>query len=276
MLTPKQIQELATHAAAAHGDEETFERKIYDAQMVPGYMDLLINWKDHALMVALLRYYSDKNYWINWRELIAWLGWVILGIIVLSGKPVMGNEIYSPVGSVINRGVYWDVYTHTPATGRRMYGSRELNCHEWVHHINMHLFNESGRKPSYYLGKGEYIQFDAFPNVGLTAIGRLVAQKDRDSTWEAYFPKSAPDWEKYPGKILDEWTAYRLDRMCVIEEGGKDTTSRDNLPKFSVYGDAYIRAVEEYDPEYKEKDKLIKFIRFLQAESTRLRGIIGE
>lgn len=174
-------------------------------------------------------------------------------------------ETYSPPGSIIDRGVFTDVYTHCPVErrGDEYRGNRTTWCHEMVHFVNNRLRN-STRKQCFYLGKNQYVAFDNHPNVTLLEVAAYVQTQDRNSTYKSYLIEQSAWWNKQPLYLLDEWSAYRLDIQCGKEEGIK-LLSTDSWKSFHAFGDALLYAVQAKDPHYKEFARLNQFIQFLKT-----------
>jgi len=95
---------------------------------------------------------------------------------------------------------------------------RHINVHETAHGIHSDLRNEYQKKLRYkcnafYCLKGKAVILKD-PNITIKNVTKYIPSNLKSYRYQLYFVDQLKNWNDMPTYILDEWTAYILDR-CV-------------------------------------------------------------
>lgn len=158
-----------------------------------------------------------------------------------------------------------DIDAQLPAG--HIYGSPDMvnAAHETTHGINSRIRQSRPGMHGFYVGRGRMITFRS-PHLRLTNVAALVPRPFHNDTYGLYLQQQAASWNDTPLYVLDEWTAYCNGTEAGIEQAERgrvapsETKSIECAVSFCAFATALIQAIDRYDPNYSDRDRLIQFI----------------
>lgn len=160
-----------------------------------------------------------------------------------------------------------DVESQMPAN--HIYRDKDIVTwtHETTHGINSRLRNTYKQKCFYVLDN----QFAMFrePKITKRHVAQFLTFEYHDYQYNTYF--NEPYWQDEPTHLLDEWVAYANGSVVRNQANyrQRDDTIK-TLVKFDAYATALLLAVEKYDPNYPDLEKLRWFITWHLARSHQI------
>jgi hypothetical protein len=158
---------------------------------------------------------------------------------------------------------------------------RSTNAHETAHGIHAKLRNDKMRETAFkenisgfFLGGGRYIYFFE-PNIKLSSVSGYLPESLKGRRHNLYLRDQTRHFNTRPLYILDEYVCYLLGaKVCVDDlENNRfnNNHGHDGVAgcfEFSIYSIALVKAIEDQDPEYFEREpRFLDFIKYLIAES---------
>lgn len=163
-----------------------------------------------------------------------------------------------------------DIESHMPAG--HQYRDAELGtwAHETTHGINSQYRVKfgAGVNAFYCLHNRGCVLRE--PKFNRKLVNQFVPSESRGGVWGLYMVGQS-EWDEHPLYILDEWVAYINGAAVLQELYGSARTTRDGTlighdvktaVEFAGYAAALLRAVDKYDPNYSDREKLIEFVAF--------------
>ncbi len=185
---------------------------------------------------------------------------------------------FEPVRHTGKSGILGDILDHA---GHSFGGSDAVtDAHETCHEVNNTIRNAAtkffGRKSNgFYALRDCAIAFRE-PNFRKSQIVEFVEEEFKSpELWELYILGQSA-WEGEPLYCLDEWVAYVNGSYAGLElaEQGASLGNQQQTIKASIiflrYAIAVLQAIDKFDREYVDKDRLTQIVGFMRGRVMEL------
>lgn len=157
-----------------------------------------------------------------------------------------------------------DLEQHVVTTNHPMRNTRDPGnwVHELTHQINSDLRQQTREHDNcFYVLGGSYVRLME-PDLTLAQVAATIPYDDRGPNYSIYFNQMRHYWNQEPLYVLDETTAYANGLHYHVWSKTSDSWRMQSAKEFVVYTRWLVKAVEKYDPEYKQMDQLKAFVEW--------------
>ncbi|MCX6117298.1 MAG: hypothetical protein NT027_07140 [Proteobacteria bacterium] len=184
---------------------------------------------------------------------------------------------YSFAGNTFGSKIFKDIMEHTPSSQRFLTSGRSTQAHESQHGLVSIMRNATREDDGFFYyenGKGSYV---VQPKKVMAKVKDYIGPKFRQeakSRYDLYLVQQATSWPEVL-YLFDEWNAYVATSRSAIElvESGQwdngNSDPFDGLADFLYFCSASIMALQEYDPQYLEKNTQFKATYAMLVEQSQ-------